>query len=270
MLETLRTIVKDNWDWKSQIGRLALFELKKQSRGAVLGWVWFFVKPAIYLFCFWFALRIGLRVGSTDPNSPPFMLWLAAGIIPWFFMSDMINTGVNVLKRYPYLVNKIKFPLSAISGIYICATMILHLMLLVVLFAIYFFCGMKVDVYLLQVPVLLILMLVFWDMFSILFSQLSAISKDVANLMKALSTPLFWLSGILFSVDDIKIPLVQRVLDFNPVTFFVRGYRMAFYDKAWIWNDCNACIGFLVAFVIVFVLMLVIYRLFNEEVADVF
>ena len=73
-------------------------------------------------------------------------------------------------------------------------------MLMVVLFAIYFACGMPVDVYLLQVPILLLLMFLFWDVVSILFSQLSAMSKDVKNLMGAMSTPFFWLSGVLFDV----------------------------------------------------------------------
>ena len=63
-MSTLGTILKDNWAWRKQIGRLALFELVKKSRGAVLSWSWFFIKPAMYIFCFWFALDIGLRVGS--------------------------------------------------------------------------------------------------------------------------------------------------------------------------------------------------------------
>ena len=59
VLSTLATILKDNWEWRKQIGRLAIFELVKKSRGAVLGWAWFFIKPAMYIFCFWFALESG-------------------------------------------------------------------------------------------------------------------------------------------------------------------------------------------------------------------
>lgn len=269
MLSTLGTILKDNWEWRDQIGRLSLFELRKRSRGAVLSWAWFFIRPAMYIFCFWFALEIGLRVGSTDAGEPPYILWLCAGIIPWFFMSDMINTGSDVLHRFPYLVNKIKFPLSGISSIYTGATMIVQLMLMVALFIIYFVCGMQLDAYLVQVPLLLVLMFVFWNMFSILFSQLCAMSKDVANLLKAFGTPIFWLSGVLFRVDNIHNPLIHTALDYNPVTFFVRGFRAAFYDKYWIWEDTTACIGFAVVFVVTFVCMLWVYKRLNEEVADV-
>ena len=118
--------------------------------------------------------------------------------------------------------------------------MIVQLMLMVVLFAIYFACGMPVDVYLLQVPILLLLMFLFWDVVSILFSQLSAMSMDVKNLMGAMSTPFFWLSGVLFDVKGIHIGWIQVLLNFNPITFFVTSFRGAFYDKTWFWNEHRA------------------------------
>lgn len=269
MLSTLATIFKDNWEWRKQICRLALFELKKKSRGAVLSWAWFFIKPAIYIFCFWFALSLGLRAGSSDPSAPPYILWLCSGLIPWFFMQDMLGAGVDVLHRYPYLVNKLKFPLSGISSIYTIAMMIIELMLIVALFVIYFVCGQGLDVYLLQVPLLLLLMFMFWDAFSILCSQLSGISKDFANLMHAMSTPFFWLSGVLFAVPDIPIPWVQTILYFNPITFFVTSFRAAFYDKMWFWENIPMCVGFVVTFIITIVLMTWVYKKFNQEVVDV-
>ena len=268
---TLGTILKDNWDWRGQIARLSLFELKKKSRGAVLSWAWFFIKPGMYVFCFWFALEVGLRVGNSSgaDGAPPYLLWLCAGIIPWFFMSDMINTGCDVLHRYSYLVNKVKFPISAISTIFTGAEMIIELMLMVALFIIYFAYGQPFDIYLLQVPILLILMFVFWNMFSVMLSQLSAISKDVANLMKALGTPVFWLSGVIFDINRVSIGWIQRIMDFNPVTFFVKSFRAALYDKTWFWEDTSMCIGFAAVFILTLVVMVWVYKRFNEEVADV-
>lgn len=271
MLNALSTIVKDNWEWRKQIGRLALFELVKKSRGAVLSWAWFFIKPAMYIFCFWFALDFGLRTGEgmADSGGGPYILWLCAGLIPWFFMQDMLGAGVDVYHRYPYLVNKIKFPLGGISTIFTGASMIVHLMLLAVLFAIFFACGMKPSVYLLQVPVLLVLMFVFWDMASIMFSQLSAMSKDVANLMHAMSTPFFWLSGVIFDVQSIPIDWIQAILYLNPITFFTSAYRGAFYNNAWFWEDPVMMGGFVLVFAITLVLMAIVYKKLHEEVADV-
>lgn len=270
MFSAMMTILKENWQWRRQIGRLAIFELVKKSRGAVLSWAWFFVKPAMYVFCFWFALDVGLRVGSgAEAGAPPYILWLCAGLIPWFFMQDMLGAGIDVMHRYPYLVNKIKFPLSGISSIFTSATMIVQLMLMAALFVIYFACGMGFDVYLLQIPVLLLLMFVFWNAVSILFSHLSAISKDVANLMHAMSTPFFWLSGVIFNVKSVPIDWIQIALNFNPITFFVTSFRGAFYDKVWFWEDPMLLGGFAIVFVVTIAVAALIYKRLNEEVADV-
>ena len=147
--------------------------------------------------------------------------------------------------------------------------MIVQLMLMVVLFIIYFVCGQGLDIYLIQVPILLVLMFVFWDMVSILFSQLSAMSKDVANLMHAMSTPFFWLSGVIFDVKSIPIDWIQVILYFNPITFFASAFRGAFYDKMWFWDDPVMLGGFVVVFVITLVLMVVVYKKPHEEVSDV-
>lgn len=271
MFQTLATILRDNWEWRKQIMRLAIFDLKKKSRGAVLSWAWFFIKPAMYIFCFWFALDIGLRVGNAaaGPDAPPYILWLTAGMIPWFFMQDMLGKGIDVLHRYPYLVNKVKFPLSGISTIYTTAAMLIELMLIVVLFIMYFICGQPVSIYLLQVPLLLVMMYMFWDMASIMFSQLSAISKDFANLMHALSTPFFWLSGVIFDVQSINVDWIQAILYFNPITFFVSAFRDAFYNQQWFWENGAMCGGFAIVCLVTLLAMAFLYKKFHEEVCDV-
>lgn len=249
--------------------RLAVFELKKKSRGAALGYGWFFVKPAVYIFCFWFALDVGLRAGHTDPGAPPYILWLAAGIVPWFFMSNMLSGGIDVLHRYSYLVNKIKFPLSGISTIFTISTFIIQLALMAILVAAYIISGQPLDITLIQIPFLLAMMFMFWDMASILFSQLSAMSKDFSNFMHALSTPFFWLSGVIFNVHAINTEWIQVVLAFNPITFFVSAFRDAIYNHTWFWENTQMLGGFLIVCVVTLFAMGAVYKRLNKEVPDV-
>ena len=263
-------IFKDKWLWHQQILNLGLFDLKKQSRGAVLGSFWFFAKPAVYIFVFWFALDIGLRVGnSTGNGETPYILWLMAGLIPWFYIQDMINQGSDVFHRYKYLVNKIKFPLSGIPTIFNISTSIIQFGLIVALFAVYFICGQQVDIYLLQLPIALILMVVFFDMFSLLTSLLSGISKDFKNLIKTLSTPLFWISGVIFDVFSLGISWLTTIMMFNPVTFFVSMYRAAIYDKYWSWEKPEAIVGFAAVFLVTLICTVIVYKRVREEVPDV-
>ena len=266
---TLSEILKEQWQWRKQILSLGLFDLKKTSAGAVLGPLWFFAKPAVYILVFWFALEVGLRSADQTGSDVPYILWLMGGLIPWFYIQEILGTGINIFKRYSYLVTKIKFPLAGIPTIFSISTFVIQLGLVVALLVVYFICGQPLDLYLLQLPVALVLMFVFFNMFSLVTSLLSAISKDFMNLMKTLATPLFWLSGIIFNVFKLQVPIVQIILMFNPITFIVTMYRCAVYDKMWIWEKPEAVIGFIVVFAITLVVTLVIYRRTHEEVADV-
>ena len=268
-MSTLGTILKDNWEWRAKIAHLSVFDLKKQSRGAVLGWAWFLIRPIIYIGCFWFALEVGLRAGGAASPNVPYVVWLASGVVPWTFMSSMIGSGCDAFSKYRYLVNKIKFPLSGICSIFTGSHIIVLLLQMIILVAIYLFCGQPIDIYLLQIPLLIVLLFVFWDMFSIMMSPLSALSKDVANMMKALGTPMFWLSGVIFNMRDIPFDWVQVIMQYNPVTFFVDAFRCATCDKVWFWEDPGRMIGFGVVFLLTLIVMVLVYRKLNEEVADV-
>ena len=270
MLQTLKTILVDNWEWREKIIHLARFELTKKSRGSVLSWVWFVIRPAVYVFCFWFALDIGLRgarAGATE--GVPYILWLASGIVPWFFMSEVLGEGSDVLHKFSYLVTKVKFPLSAVSTLQVGSSMLVQLLLQACLVIVYVACGMPFDIYLLQVPIALVMMFLFWTIFSIFYSQLAAFSKDVSNFLHAIGTPLFWLSGVIFNIKAIDIGWIQMLLQYNPIAFFVVVFRDAYCDKVWFWDDPGLIFGFAVVFVVTFVLMLLVYKRMHKEVADV-
>ena len=267
MFKTLIEITKDIVHWRGQIQRLAVFDLIKKSRGAVFSWAWLFSKPLFFIFVFWFTLEIGLRAG-TDMN-PPYFLWLVAGLIPWFFIQDILGPGSNVLQRYSYLVNKIKFPISGIPLIFSISTMYIHVGLVIVLIGISVFMKVPLDIYLLQVPLLIILMFMFFYLYSLFTSLLSAISKDFANLIQTLVTPVFWLSGVIFDPASVKTPWIRIVLLFNPVTFFTSAYRDAVYYRVWFWDRPHAVAAISFVAVITLIVMLALYKRLAKEVPDV-
>lgn len=270
LFNVFSTVARDHYEWRGQIAHLAYFELVKQSRGTLLSWLWFFIKPAVYIFCFWFALEVGLRAGSAGAEgAPPYILWLCAGLIPWFFMQSMLGPGTDLYHRYPHLVSKMKFPLSVVPTIFVCSEMLIELMLVAALFVVYFVCGQGFDLYLLQIPLLLVLMLAFWYVATLLFSLLSGVSKDFANLMKALMTPFFWLSGILFNAKTIGVSWIQNVLYFDPISFFATGFRDALYDKVWIWEDPMLIGCFAGVFVFTVLSAAFVYGRLHKEIVDV-
>ena len=269
MFETLKQILAPQWERRDQIFNLAKFELRKKMRGTALGPVWLFAGKLVYIAVFWFALEIGLRGSRDVGGDAPYILWLTAGLVPWFYIADMINGGIDVFKKFSYLVSKIKFPLPAIPTIFSNASLFVHLCFVAGLLVLYFLCGQPLSIYLIQLPFAIVLMVAFFYMYSLTMSCLSAISRDFHNLLSTLSTPMFWVSGIIFNVFGLGITWLETLLMFNPITFVVTFYRAIFFDQIWIWEKPMALIGFGIIFLVMAALMIVVYRRTHEEVHDV-
>ena len=271
MFETLKSVFRDNWAYRGQISRLALFDLRKQTSNTMLSWLWLFLKPAAYIFCFWFALYIGLRsrAAFVDGVEFPYVLWLSAACIPWFFMSAIIGPGSNVFKNHAFLVNRVPFPMACIPSIKVVSVFWLQLAFQAILTGIYIGCGYFTGIYMLQVPLLLLMMFVFWYFVCMMFSVLSALSKDFKNLLGILSMPFFWLSGVIFNLSNITNPMILTALYFNPITFFVTSFRGAYIYRTWFWEDQPAFAIFMAVFLLTAIVAMVLLNRFRDDIKDV-
>ncbi len=268
MGETIKTIVSEHITYKDQIFTLAKSDLIKTYRGAALGWAWAVIKPMVTLFVFWFAFTVGLRRGQPIAGYP-FFLWLVAGFLPWFFMQEMITGGAACIRKYRMLVTKMKFPISIIPTYYNLSHLFTHFILLAVTIVLFMCFGHMPDIYLLQIPFYMLLMLAFFIVWSMLAGMLSAISRDFENLVKALSSAIFWMSGIIYNVEDIEATWIRVLLKFNPVTVVSSGYRRAFIYKKWFWQDKVSLVCFACTFTVFLLLALWAYKKLRKEIPDV-
>lgn len=267
-MKTIAGILKDHFQYRQQIFKLAKADLVKTYRGAALGWAWAIIKPAVTIFVYWFAFQIGLRAGR-DVNGFPFFLWLIAGVVPWFYMSDMITGGTEAVRKYSYLVTKMKFPVSTIPTFVSISKFMVHIVLLIIVILIFVGMGYFPDLYILQLPFYMILNFIFFTIFSLFSSILASMSKDFANLVKSLVTAIFWLSGIIYNINTINTPWLKKLLMINPVTFLVEGYRNCFIHQTWFWEQPKRLMYFGIILLILIIFAIWTYKRLRKEIPDV-
>ncbi len=261
-------IIKDHITYVQQIFKLAKADLVKTYRGAALGWAWAIIKPAVTIFVYWFAFSIGLRVGNTV-DGYPYFLWLISGILPWFYMSEMITSGTDTIRKYSYLVTKMKFPISTIPTFVSISKFIIHLMLVMIVILIFIFMGYPPDIYIIQLPIYMLLMFIFFTIWSLFSSLLASMSKDFGNLVKSMVTAVFWLSGILWNPDSISIPWLKQFLMLNPVTFITTGFRNCFINKIWFFEQPKRLLYFVIITTIMLLIAVWAYKRLRKEIPDV-
>jgi teichoic acid transport system permease protein len=219
------------------IYKLAKNDFKKKFAGSYLGIVWAFIQPIVTVLVYWFVFTVGFRAGQgTLPV--PFVLYLVAGIIPWFFFQDALNGGTNAMIEYSFLVKKVVFNISVLPVVKLVSALFVHLFFVFFVALLYCCYGYFPDLYYLQLfyytggLFLLVLGLCY------VTSAVVVFFRDLTQIINIGLQVGVWLTPIMWIAEDTLAahPTLQHVLQLNPVYYVVSGYRDAFIYKRWFWE----------------------------------
>lgn len=192
-----------------------------------------------------------------------------AGLVPWFYMQSMLPGGSGSLRRYTYLITKIKYPISTIPTFVNLSEFFIHLMLLGITIIVFVMFGYVPDKYYLQLPVYMFMVFIFFNAWSLFAGMLGAISRDFHNFIKSITIAFFWLSGIIYAADSIQIVWLRRLMLWNPVTIIVNGYRYCFIYKHWFWEMPRQMKHFIILYLLLATLSVWAYRKLHKDIPDV-
>ena len=83
---------------------MARRDISAKYVGSVFGMTWSVLQPLVMILVFWFIFSVGFRV--VPKNDVPFVVWLTAGMAPWFAFADMINNATRAITSNANLVKK--------------------------------------------------------------------------------------------------------------------------------------------------------------------
>lgn len=264
----MRDIIIENIKYIKQTYKLAKSDLIKTYNGAALGPAWALIKPCMLIFVYWFTFNFGLRRGG-DINGHAFVLWLIVGNLPWIYISDIIISGANAIRTNKHLVTKMPFPMSTIMSFVSLSKLFVEIALIAIVVIILLFNGYKPNIYWIQLLYYIPAMYIFFTALSWITAPLSALSKDFLNLIKALVTALFWLSGIIWNVYDMSKGPIQAIVLMNPIVYFVNGFRNTFLFKKWFFETGYETISFWCVCLLTIYVGSLVYRKTNKEIRDV-
>ena len=135
------------------IWKLAKNDFKTRFAGSYLGIVWAFVQPVVTILVYWIVFEKGLNAKAemlADGTEAPYVLWLTAGLVPWFYFSEALSNGTTALLEYNYLVKKVVFKISILPIIKIIAATFIHGFFVLFMLLLYMAHGFFPDAYTLQ------------------------------------------------------------------------------------------------------------------------
>ena len=207
---------------RSLIYDLALRDIQSKYLGSYLNFLWAFVQPTITILLLWFVFDVGFRVPPVEQY--PFVLWLIAGIVPWFFFAESLGNATNSILDYSYLVKKVVFKVSVIPIIKILSALFIHLFFIVFILLAFLAYGYKPRLCNLQIFYYLFATIVLVVGLSWITSSLVIFVKDVGQVVTIILQFGFWLTPILWNVKMVP-EKYQILMKLNPAYYITEGYR---------------------------------------------
>lgn len=264
------SIIYNSVKYRKQILQLAMLDQKKSYRGSDLGRVWAFVKPAMYVCAFYVAITIGFK-SSKDIEGIicPYFIWLTVGLIAWFYMRDMILGGASCFRKNRTVLVKCVIPNSIVPMIPAVSNLVIHFILMIAVVILALLCGVIPNQYWIQLPLYTLFMFVFSVIWSFGAGCLATLSRDFYNLLKSISTMVFWLSGILFDSNSAGGENAAWFFRFNPVTYIVEGYRNALCREVWFFEEPVKLCCFFITMIVFCVISIAIYQRVERRLPDI-
>ena len=270
-------MIKDIITNKKIIAKLAKNDFKQKFAGSTLGVVWAFVQPVVTVLVYWIVFEKALNQatqGTKGGIQAPFVLWLSAGIVPWFYFSEVLSAGTVVLHEYNYLVKKVVFPINVLPIVKAFSSLIVHGFFVLFTLLVAFLYRFGFTPFIFQCVYYSVAMMVLVIGLIYLTSALCVFFKDMAQLINIFLQVGIWATPIMWNFDYMvqkgTIPLwLNYALKLNPMFYITSGYRDSIIGQTGFWTRPVLTIYFWLFTVLVFLLGTHVFKKLQSQFADV-
>ena len=268
-LEILLDVFKN----KKLVFNLAKNDFKQKFSGSYLGIVWAFVQPIVTVVVYWFVFQKALNVGSQSTKAGiavPYVLWLIAGLVPWFYFSEVVSTTTNVLLEYSYLVKKVVFNISILPVVKAISSMFVHLFFIGFMLVMYVVYGYTPNVHMLQIIYYSFCMMILALGFGYINAAIQVFFRDLSQIVNIILQVGVWATPIMWNMDSMIISdRVLFILKLNPMYYVVVGYRDAMINNVYFWSHPAETIYFWAFTIIMFIIGTTVFKKLKIHFADV-
>lgn len=264
------TLPVELWQSRHLIWKLARNDFKKRYAGSYLGAFWAMAQPVVTVGMYYvvFDLIMGGNASRTA-SDVPFVLFLTAGLVPWFFFNEALNHGTNALREYDYLVKKVVFKISILPIIKIIAATFIHVFFVIVLLIIAAMYGYYPSIYSLQLFYYSACLFLFVLALCYTTCAVVVFFKDLSQMIAIALQIGMWATPILWDINTLGSHKWVKILKLNPLVYIVNGYRSAVYEQSWFFEDFFSTMYFWIVTVVLFGMGALIFKRLKVHFADV-
>lgn len=266
--EKFTTIPVELYQSRHLIWKLAKNDFRKRYAGSSMGALWALAQPVVTVAMYYIVFDKLMGGGGRGVEDVPFVLFLTAGLVPWFYFNEALNNGTNALREYDYLVKKVVFKISILPIIKVIAATFIHVFFVAVLLIVAALYGYYPTVYTTQILYYSACLFVFVLALCYATCAVVVFFKDLTQIIGIALQIGIWATPILWNIDSAPEEWVV-VLKLNPLVYIVNGYRSAIYERSWFFEDFFSTMYFWIVTVVLFGIGVAVFKRLKPHFADV-
>ncbi|HAC61699.1 MAG TPA: teichoic acid ABC transporter permease [Lachnospiraceae bacterium] len=217
---------------------LAKNDFRKKFAGSYMGILWALVQPVVTVLMYWFVFQVGLRQ-TQSYGGVPFILWMLAGLVPWFYFNDALTGGTSSLVEYSYLVKKVVFRIEILPIVKACSALYVHVFFVVLTYVLYCLYGKFPGWYSFQLLYYSVCMFILVLSLSYGTAAISVLFRDNVQIVAIALQVGVWFTPIMWNFADIAPHLpkvVCWIFKLNPMYYICYGYRDSLIGHVPFWH----------------------------------
>ena len=251
------------------IWKLAKNDFKKRYAGSYLGAVWAMIQPVVTVVMYYIVFEVIMGSGRPMANDEiPYVLFLTAGLVPWFYFNESLQNGTNSMLEYNYLVKKVVFKISILPIIKIIAATFIHVFFACILLVIAAIYGYFPSIYTIQLVYYSFCMFILVLGMCYTTCAVMVFFKDLGQIINIALQIGMWATPILWDIESIG-PKAQMLVKINPLVYIVNGYRSTIFEKTWFFEDFYSTMYFWIFTVVIFGIGALVFKRLKVHFADV-
>lgn len=253
------------------IWKLAKNDFKKRYAGSWLGMVWAMIQPVVTVVMYWLVFDVvmhGASRGIGGGGEVPYVLFLTAGLVPWFYFNEAWTNGTLALLEYNYLVKKVVFKISILPIIKVIGATFIHAFFVCILLVIATCYGYPPTLYTLQIFYYSFCTFVLVLALSYTTCALVVFMRDISQIINIVLQIGMWATPIMWDLGAIGSGWA-KLLKLNPMVYIVNGYRSAIYEHSWFFEDFFSTMYFWIITVVLFGMGALVFKKLKVHFADV-
>lgn len=217
-------------------------DFKNRYLGNHLGIVWAFIQPLVMVAVYWFVFTKGFRNGAV--SNAPFLLWLLAGMVPWFLLNDAIINSSNAVTSQAFMVKKIVFEVKLLPIVKIGSAVIVNLAFWLLLLLVCFAYGYYPNLWWLQLFYYMFCIVSISLSIGLLCSAIMPFWPDMGQILSVIFQVLFWATPVMWNQDLVIESKWWFIVKANPFAYIVNGFRDTLIGHVPFWHHYSVMIYF--------------------------